>query len=298
MKQYLAHIALFLVALFYAANYTVAKEVMPTYVPPFGFILLRVVFAVSVFWLLFAAFRGERMERKDLGRAALAGLLGVALNQLLFFKGLNWTYPIHASLLMTTTPILVLIAGAIILKERITLTKVLGIAIGAAGAILLLVNTKAPAGASASNMLLGDFLVFLNATSYAGYLVVVKPLMQKYSPLTVVRWVFTFGLLYVLPFGLPDMRVIDWDFPVQIWYAIAFVLVFVTVAVYLLNGYALGRISASVVSTYIYLQPLLAALIAVLAGRDELTLIAVVSGALIFVGVFLASRKPKPVADE
>jgi drug/metabolite transporter (DMT)-like permease len=284
-----AHIALFLVALIYGANYTIAKIVMDGgYLHPISFILLRIVSAALLFWFFHTAYVKEKVARKDMGRLALCGLFGVALNQLFFLLGLNWTTPINASLIMTTTPILVLVVSALLLGERITSVKIIGIVLGALGAGTLIAYGKSINFGSTG--LLGDLMIFINASSYGLYLVLVKNLMKKYHPITVTKWVFTFGLLYVIPISTPYIIHTDWaSFSMNIWLAVGYVLLFTTFFAYLFNAYALSIVSPSIVSIYIYLQPLLATLIAVLWGSDLLTVVKVGAGLLIFVGVYLVS---------
>ncbi len=288
----LAHLALFCVSLLYAGNYTVAKLVMPAYVEPSGFIIMRVLAAALLFWLIVPFGPREKIEGKDILRLVICAAFGVAINQLCFFEGLNLTTPIHASLIMTTTPILVLIVAVLAGSERLTAMKIAGVVLGVTGAILLIGISKGGFDLSGGGAL-GDLLVWINATSYACYLVLVKPLMKKYSPFTVVRWIFTIGIVMVVPFGWEDLTQVDWTaIPTSIWWAIAYVLIGVTFLTYLFNGVALKRLNPSVVSIYIYLQPVLAIIIAILAKSDSLTLGQVGAGLLIFLGIGLVSFAP------
>lgn len=265
-----AHLALWGVGLIYAYNYLVAKGLMPDKVGPSGFIALRVAGATPLFWLLYA-FRWERVARADLGRLWLCGLTGVTVNQLLFFNGLAATSPVHASIIMTVNPVLVLLISAAMLGTAITTRKVMGIALGAAGAIALLLNGGGSLESHASWQ--GDLMVLLNATSYGVYLVVVKPLMAKYRPLTVISWVFLFGGLMAFPVGTSQAAAIEWSaFSTKDWLSVGFVVLFTTFLVYLLNIYALGKVQPTVVSIYIYLQPLLVGLmvwVAAWLGGDD-----------------------------
>jgi drug/metabolite transporter (DMT)-like permease len=291
-KRLKAHIALLIVALIYGSNYSIAKVVLDEeYMQPLGFILLRVISGLLLFHLFHLLFVREKIRKSDWWLFLLCGLFGVALNQMFFFIGLKKTTPINASLIMTTTPILVLLISALMIGERITLRKVAGILTGAAGAILLI--TYGQQIAFKKEGLIGDLFVLANATSYGIYLVLVKTLMRRYHPITVVKWVFTFGVVFVLPFGGSDLLATEWgSFPAYIWAAVAFVLLFTTFIAYLFNAYALVTVNPSVVSIYIYLQPLFATAIALLMTQDQLDWIKIVSAALIFAGVYLASFKP------
>lgn len=292
-----AHLALLAVNMIYGANYVIAKGVMPEKLSPNAFILLRVIGAVVLFWLIFS-FRREKVALRDLLRMALCGLFGVAINQLFFFNGLNLTSPINAAIIMTANPILVLVLAALLIKEKVTSQKVTGILLGFAGAVAL---TLLSVNSSRSSSFEGDFFVFINAVSYGIYLVLVKPLMSKYKPITVISWVFLFGLMYVLPFGLPELIDSPWDtFTEDTVWRVSYVIFGVTFLTYLLNIYALKTVTASVTSSYIYLQPIMSASAAVIFSwygledyTGEITWLKGLCAATIFIGVYLVSRRPQ-----
>lgn len=291
-----AHLALLFVNLIYGANYVIAKGVMPNYIAPNGFILLRALGAVLVFWLIKLNIK-EKIRPKDFIRLAFCGLFGVALNQLFFFNGLNLTSPVNSSIIMTLNPILVLVLSSVFIKEKITRNKLLGIGLGMTGSILLSYMSMGNTGSSSS--IEGDLYVFINAASYGIYLVLVKPLMSRYKPITVIAWVFLFGLAFILPVGWNQLVEIQWStISSQIYARLIYVIIGVTVLTYLLNIYALKTVSATVTSSYIYLQPLLAAvavLIFTYFGLEdysgELTIWKGLSAILIFVGVYLVSKR-------
>jgi drug/metabolite transporter (DMT)-like permease len=289
-EKFRTHLYLFLANLIYALSFTVAKDVVPHYVKPFGAIVIRVTVAGALFLAYKKMLVNEKVERKDFGLLILCGLFGVAINQLLFFKGLSITTPINAALMMTTTPILVLLLSGIFHDEKITWLKIAGVVCGAAGAVLVILSGAEITRGSGQTM--GDIFVLLNAASYAVYLVIVKPLMQKYHPVTVITWVFIFGWIFVLPVGWREFAEISWgSFTNIIWVELAFIVLFTTFFAYLLNTLAMRYAAPSVVGIYIYLQPALATLIALLLSRDEYPLIKIVATVLIFLGVYLVSMK-------
>lgn len=283
------HASLFLVALIYGSNYSIAKEVMPAYMGPFGLILIRVVSA-ALFFGLFARLvvKEKIVGRADNIRVILCGVTGVAVNQLCFFAGLNLTAPINAALLMVIVPVVVLVFSALLLRERIGKRKVSGIAMACVGAFLLIYTSG---GEQATGNLWGDLLIILNATSFGLYLVLVKPLMQKYKAITIVSRIFTVGAVLVIPFGWQQLMVPDYStFPVSIWLAILFMVFAVTIVAYLLNTWALRYANPSLVGAYIYLQPVMAILIAIGVGKDVFTLQKAAFALLIFAGVYLVSH--------
>ncbi|GIV33685.1 MAG: multidrug transporter [Chitinophagales bacterium] len=284
------HLALLGANLLYGGNYSIAKIAMPHPIAPFGFIAIRVICAVFFFHVVHWIFIREKVSRQDLGRLFLCGVFGVALNQLSFFKGLSLTTPINASLMMITTPIAVLLIASLSKVERLTVSKISGILCGAAGAALIILNGQLDALHPHGQ--LGDIFVLINATSYAVYLTLVKPLMARYHPLTVVKWAFTFGLLFVLPAGGKQLAAIPWhSLTVPAWLSLAYVVIGATFFTYLLNVIALTRANPSLVGTYIYLQPLIAATIALTLGQEELNVFKIGASALIFAGVYLVSLR-------
>jgi drug/metabolite transporter (DMT)-like permease len=288
-KNARSHIAVLIANLIYGANYSIAKLVMPAYVKPFGLIVVRVWVAAILFTITARAFGKEKIDPKDHVRLLLCAVFGVGANQLLFFKGLSLTSPINSGLIMVTNPIFVLILSAIILGERMNARRIFGIISGLSGAVLLILFGQHHAADAVSSPL-GDTFVLLNAISFGVYLVMVKPLMVKYHPFTILMYIFCAGAILVLPFGLTELSQVEWaSFPVEIWLSMGFVVIGTTFFAYLLNTTALKNLSPSVVSIYIYLQPLLACFFAILMGKDRPGLIHLASAILIFTGVYLST---------
>ena len=293
-KQVTAHLALFGANLFYGAGFTVAKMVMPVFIMPRGFILIRVAVVTLLFWLSWFGGRSfrTRIEPVDYKTFILCACFGVATNQLLFFLGLNLTSPIHASLMMLSTPILVSMFAVYAHYEKLSLQKLLGLALGIFGAVVLV--KLGGKETTARNALLGDLLVFLNATSYAIYLTMAKPLMKKYRPIIVIRWVFLIGFFFVLPFGWQEFSNINWAiFSYKQYLAVGFIVLCCTFFTYLWNIYALQILSPTTAGAYIYLQPVFAAVIAILFYNESLSWIKMLSSLLIFTGVYLVSQKKR-----
>lgn len=260
---------------------------MPGFIKPFGLILLRVAIAGIFFWGISPIFRKEKIASSDWPRLALCALFGVVTNQLMFFKGLSITSPINASIIMISTPILVLLFSALLLKEIMTLRKIVGIIIGALGAFLIIGGHNF---AFNSTNLTGDLYVLINAVSYAMYLIIVKPLMGKYHPITVIKWIFFFGFFPVLLFGWQDLAVVDWStLDLGKSLAILYVIGLATCLAYIININALRSVTPSTIAIFIYLQPILASVIAIILSQDTLTLNKVISCACVILGVYLVT---------
>tara|TARA_Y100001968_G_C19443746_1_gene764089 strand:- start:3228 stop:4106 length:879 start_codon:yes stop_codon:yes gene_type:complete len=289
-KVIFSHIALFIANMIYALNYIFAKDVMPAYVDPQAFILIRVFGAAIIFFIIHACCIKEKITHKDLLYIALCALFGIVINMLCFFEGLSITNPINASLIMITTPLIVYAISCLVFIQERTYKKFFGVVLGLIGAALLITDGKF--NLKINHM--GDLLIFLNAVSYAIYLLLIKSMMHKYHPITVLKSLFFVGFIITLPIGYSEFLDIQFNImPIAIILKILFVVLCTTCLAYFLNIYAISKLPASTVAFYIYLQPLLATIFSILWGKDFLTTITLLSAFLIFVGVyFVVKRKP------
>jgi len=296
-KKSFAFIAAFLVQLFYGITFTFANDVIDGgYIKPYGFILLRLSGATILFWLFSFFAPKEKVSPKDFLIFGAAAFFGVTLNMLTFFKGLSYTTPIHASVIMVVVPIIVLLLSAFILKEKITSLKVIGVILGLSGALVLTLYGKS--AQANDNILLGNFLVFINAVSYSIYIIIIKQLTSKYHPFTFIKWLFLFGLIMVAPFGFNELREVQWEtFQLYTYFSVAFIIVAATFGTYLLNPLALRELKASTVSSFLYLQPVIAGVFAIMMGSDVLDTTKIIAAILIFIGVYLVSKPNKLVKD-
>jgi drug/metabolite transporter (DMT)-like permease len=278
------------------ANFSIVKYISPSLIKPFGLNVVRVLVSLALFWMLYLLKPSKAgIKKEHIGRFVLCALTGVFINQMLFVKGLSMTYTIHASLLILTTPIMITFIAAWLLKEMLSLEKIIGLLLGVGGAVLLILM-RSNAG-SGRDVLTGDVLVTLNAISYAFYFVLVKPLMREYNPIHVLRWVFTFGAIMILPFGWNEFTVIPWDsFSTKDFYAIGFAVLGATFFAYLFNVYSIRHLGASVTGAYIYSQPVFAAIISLLFLHEDFNFIKLIAAVLIFTGVYLVGRNKKAAA--
>jgi drug/metabolite transporter (DMT)-like permease len=293
-KRTLAILAAFGATTIYGLNHTIAKGVMPLYVKPFGFIMIRVLGATLLFWGISFLGPKEKIEKRDWGRLVLCSLFGMAINMLAFFKGLDLSTPINSAVLVTTTPIIVVILSAFLIKEHIPWVKGLGIAIGLIGAIFLIVYGQ-EVRQDAPNIVLGNILFLVNSLFFGLYLILTKKLVDKYHPFTIMKWLFLIGIFLNLPIALPEFLEISWGtLPMEAIWKIVFVVLGTTFCTYLFNVYALTQLKASTVSAFVYVQPLVGILFAVISGKDSLSPVKLAAGALVVLGVYLVSKRPKP----
>lgn len=294
-KRALAIFAAIGATVIYGLNHTIAKGVMPDHVAPFGFIMLRVIGASILFWIISFLGPKENIEKKDYGRILICAFFGMGINMLSFFKGLQLSTPINSAVLITTTPIIVLLLSAILIKEKISNRKVFGIFIGLIGAVSLILF-GAETRQDAPNIPLGNALFVVNSFSYGLYLILVKKLIEKYHLFTCMKWLFTIGVFVCLPMGYQELVQIEWtNLPFEALWGIAFVVVGTTFCTYLFNVFALTQLKASTVSAFVYLQPIIGILFAVMTGKDSLTTLKIFGAAMVLVGVYLASRKPSTI---
>jgi len=287
-----AHIALIIANIIFGVNYSVAKSVMPDQIKPFALVSLRSFVTTILFWIASHFIPKETVSRKDLLYLFACSFFGVVINQTLFLVGLNMTSPINSSIILATNPIFAFVFAALILKEKISFMKGAGLAIGLFGVLMLILQNGTPD--IGSSTFLGDIYTLVNTISWAFYTVIIKRMLEKYHPITVMKWTFFFGMFTTIPVGYSQWSVMDWSaISLNGWLGIGFVVVLSTFLGYLLITYGLRRLSPTIVSIYIYMQPVIAAYVATLIGQDRIDLVMVVSALLIFAGVFFVSWQKK-----
>ena len=276
----------------YGLNHTIAKVVMPEYVGAFGFIFIRTAGATLLFWMLSLFLPREKIKREDYFRMFLAALMGMCINMLSFFKGLELSTPVNSGIFASTNPIIILLLSYLFLGEKIGIRKFLGITMGFAGAMILVLNgtqntTDAP------DVLMGNILFMINSIFFSGFIIVVKPLSEKYNTVTIMKWLFLIGFVLTFPVTVREYNEVDWpNMPLDLLWRVAFVVLGTTFSTYLLNLYALRNLQASTVGAFAYAQPVIAISYAVYTGNDTLDGIKAVACSIIMLGVYLVSKKP------
>ncbi|MEI6455404.1 MAG: DMT family transporter [bacterium] len=290
-----AHLSLLATTLIFGFAYNIVKSLMPAVLSPMQLIFIRLLGGVLIYWIFQRLFVPEKVERRDLIMLAICGMFGFALNQALFYEGLNITSPVDASLIHVLNPILVLIFASLIIGEKVTWKKATGIALGALGALVLVLYGKV--ATFDSHHVFGNILIFANMVFYALYLVLIKPLVGKYHTTTILKWVSFFGFLFVLPFSIrPALQINFGAIGFTSWLGIFYIIVLNTFVAYLLINFALKRVSPSMVSYYSYLQPVIASAMSVTIGQGGITIPKILAAVLIFAGVYLVNtgRRREP----
>ncbi len=283
-----AHVGLLLESILYAGSYTFAKGLVPYHLTSFELTLIRTIFAAIIFGSIYLISIREKVKRKDLLSLALCSLIGITISNILFFQGLSLTTAVNGALITLSAP-LFLILFAIVMHGEIELRKLLGVAVGAlGGAFLVMGDTGMAMGAD--NPALGNLLIGMSAGAYAVYLILIKPILSKYHPITILMYLFLFAALSLLPFYGPNLAKVKWQhFTPEIWTALFFILLTITFITFLLNMFALKVLDPSVVSTYIYTTPLLTAMIAVLGKQQSFSFNLIIAGVMILGGGYLVS---------
>ena len=275
----------------YALNHTIAKVIMPNYIGAFGLVLLRVIGATILFWIASLFVKSEKIEFSDYPRLLIASIFGMCVNMLAFIKGLSLSTPINGAVIVTLTPLFVLIISTILIKEKITFTKFGGIILGFSGAVTLIAYGNSFT-LNAPNIPLGNMLMVCNALSFGTYLVISKPLVKKYSTITLMKWMFPLGVLYNLPFTLNEFILVDWfNLPFHVIWRMGFVVICTTFLAYLFNMFALQYLKATTISSFTYFQPIIAVGYASITGNDKLDWIKFLSCLMVFCGVYLVTKR-------
>lgn len=283
------HVALFFVSLLYAILFSWAGQIMPNHLTAEAFVFLRIAFATSLFHLIGFFQKSDKINWKlHLKEFAICGFFGTSANMFLFFKGLESTYPINGAILMLFTPLFVAIFDHFRVKKWPNLQFTLGFIIAGIASYLLIAGKGAK---FSQKTIMGDIWVAINAILYAVYLVRVKKLTSVYNPITVNKWTFTFGLLYITPVGLlPLLHSHPSTIPEDIWLKIGYILVFTSFLVYLLNAYSVKKAGPTLAGLYIYLQPLLATIIAFILHTDHISTYKIILILAVLLGVYTATK--------
>jgi drug/metabolite transporter (DMT)-like permease len=283
------HLALIAVQVLFATWPIIGKIALRT-VPSVALVGFRVAGATLTL-LILGRLSGtlQTIETGDWPVLIVSSMLGLVLNQLLFTKGLSLTTAINATLLSTTIPVFTLLVGVVLGTDRATLRRLLGIALAAAG-VLYLIGPGRAQFSSATRI--GDLLIVSNSLCYGAYIAVSKDLMKRYNALSVITWIFVAGCVVTVPAGAVSLAhislgSISW----RVWLAILYIIVFPTAGAYYLNGWALARVPPSTVAVYVYLQPLIAFVVAPIILGESLSVHAVVASLLIFAGVLVVTRR-------
>ncbi len=284
-----AHLALLITTLIFGFAYNIVKSLMPVMLSPMQLIFIRLLGGMIIFWLFQRLYVAEKVERKDLIMLAVCGMFGFALNQTLFYEGLNLSTPVDASLIHVLNPILVMVFASVLIGEKVTWKKAGGIALGASGVLILVLYGRQMS--FHGNHALGNILIFLNMVFYALYLVLIKPLIGKYHTTTILKWVSFFGFIFVFPLSIkPALEINFAAITFMAWLGIIYIIVLNTFVAYLLINYALRSVSTTVVSYYSYLQPVIAGIMSVTVGQGGITVPKIIAALLIFSGVWVVNR--------
>ncbi len=277
---------------FFGTNIIAVKQISPVLIDPIGLSFARMMITGILLTLILALSKSkEKIERSDYLTLIFAGLFGVTCNQIFSIVGIANTNPIHASLLIMATPIIVSVLAAIFLKERFGWNKFTGLLMGITGAALLIIfrdhkNNLNPA------TILGDVFIVSGALCYSTYLILIRKISSKYSPLTILRFVFIVGTCFCFPFSFKTFAAANWTgFTVMDWYAIFHIIILGTFLAYLLMNMGVTNWGPSRTGSFIYFQPLFGTAAAILILHESLSLIKVLSAILIILGVWITSLK-------
>ena len=286
-----AHGAILLANTIFGLGVPVTKLLLEDWVSPMTYMATRSLGAAVVFWLIAAFMKSEKVERRDLMVIMLGGLMGFVVSQTLTAEALNYTSPVYFSLIATLTPVAVMLMAALFIGERITGLKFLGVLLGIAGAVLMVVMGQT--SGSGSNDLLGITLAILSVLTWAIYMIITRKVAQKYSPVTQMKYVFLVSAIVTVPLAWPELSeqrlysaaTFGWDGALEM----AFIVLMATVLGYFLIPYAMKYLSATTVSIYTNLQPMVASFVAIAIGQDRLTWDKPVAAILVLLSAYMVT---------
>lgn len=284
------HVAIITANVIFGLSIPVTSDLLAHYFTPNGNLLFRSSGAAILFWIIAAFMPREKVERKDLWVIIAGGLMGGAISQLCAAWSLNYTNPVYYSFMATLTPIVVMLMAALLIKEKITALKAVGVVIGIAGALLMVFSSWQ--SGSGSNDLLGIFFALMALVTWALYLIITRKVSVKYTSLTQMKWMWLVSAIFMVAVSwseLPAQQL--WTSSSMAWgiAEMAFIIVFATVVGFFMIPYAMKRLQATTVSVYTNLQPVVASIVAFVAGQATLTWDKPVAGVLILLSAYIVT---------
>ena len=286
------HIAAFIAYAIFGFNIIVCKDLTSGgLIPPLGIFTLRSLIAGGLFWLVSLFQPKEIVEKKDYIKIFAASMLGFLTCQITFLVGIPYITPMDCSILTAMAPIYTMAVAAIAIKEPVTLKKSIGVAVSFAGIIYLIISRVAIVGGVAESTPFGIFMIILNSLSFSMYLGIFKPLIEKYSAVTFMKWIFLFSACVSTPLSINGLINVDWaGIPSKQYAELAYLIICATFITYYLIPLAQKRIRPTIVSMYSYVQPIIAIAVSIAIGMDHLTWQKVLATILVFGGVIIVSR--------
>ncbi len=285
------HLACFAAYAIFGINIIVCKDLTSGHlISPIAIFTLRSLVAGAIFWILSLFFPSERVEPKDFLKIAAASFLGYFVTQLTFLKAIPEITPMHCSIISALTPVYTMLIAAVVLKEPLSWQKAGGVFVSLTGVVFLILNNSAESSIGESS-LSGILLMFLNGFSFALYLGMFRPVIEKYSVVTFMKWIFLFSTMMSLPFSFKEVVSIQWaTIPTNQLLELGFLIIFATFISYFLIPFGQKRIRPTLVSMYSYMQPIIATVISIIIGMELLTWQKILAAVLVFTGVFIVHR--------
>ena len=286
-----AHTAVLLANIIFGLGVPVTKLLLDQWVSPMAYMATRCLGAAAIFWLISLFLPREKVAPRDLIVIILGGLLGIVVSQTLTAWALTFTTPVYFSLIATLTPVATMLCATLFIGEKISTRGVVGVALGVAGAMLMVfVGWQ---GGSGKNDILGIALTLLSMFTWAVYLIITRKVSARYTAVTQMKWVFLASAIAVLPFSLTDLQSAPLYSVATQWSGLAemaFIVVFATVAGYFAIPFAMRYLKATTVSVYTNLQPIVASLVAIALSQDVLTWDKPVALVLVLLSAWLVTK--------
>lgn len=286
------HIAILTTNFIFGLNTPIAKTIVPEWISPYALTLVRMSCATIIFWAVSLFVPREQVAPRDLITIFWGALFGLVGAQLSFANALLYTSPVNISIIAAMTPVAVMLLAALVLKEPITFKKAAGVLIGASGALLIILQSSA-LNVNKESSLIGNMLCIVNVITYAIYLVITRPVSQRYAPVTLMKWMFLFSALISLPLGWGDVaeaKVFSDTTNLSVILRLLYIIIMATGIAYFLVPTALKRIRPTTVSMYNNIQPIVASIIAIIIGQDVMSWDKPVAACLVFTGVYLVTQ--------
>lgn len=293
------HLCIFAANIIFGIYIPISKYMLTNFLSGEVLTLFRMWGATAIFWIASIFVREDKVDKKDILLMMFFGLFGIALNQGLFICGLGMTSPVDASVIVTATPLMVMVIAALFMSDPITRRKGVGVFLGASGALWLVFSTNHIQNSTGTFG--GDVVILLSGLSTAIYYSLSKPLTSRHSPITLMKWMFLFSSIFFLPFTpsfLSSPKAFIGEFNIEAAFGLIYIVAGATFVTYLLIAMAIKRMRPTTMAMYNYVQPFISSLVAVAVGQDSFSIEKCCAAVLVFGGVYLVTSSVNPLQSQ
>ena len=289
------HLSLFFVILIWGSTFVNIKIVLPQ-IPPITIALLRFIIASIVMGFFLVITKQPRLKKQDLPRMIITGFTGITAFNVLQNLGLRYAGATDAAILISMSPVFIVLLSWLFLKEKISTFQLIGISIAFTGSVLVATNGSLNnTGGFDRLRVYGDILILLSSLTWAIFSVSLKKLLNTYPPVTIMTYSTIIGTIFLLPLSFLEYPVNFQAINLAGWLNIIYLGLLASALGNLIWNWALSKVSPVTAGAYLYLSPVVSAVVAFIFLNEIPSVYTITGGIIIILGTFFASKHDSTV---